>query len=51
MGDRSAARGTTPGGAGEASQEDLNGNYYSILGLYKDNGKENGNYYSIWKLI
>ena len=24
-----------------------NGNYYSILGLYKDNGKENGNYYSV----
>ena len=24
-----------------------NGNYYSILGLYRDNGKENGNYYSI----
>ena len=22
-----------------------NGNYYSILGLYRDNGKENGNYY------
>ena len=21
------------------------GNYYSILGLYRDNGKENGNYY------
>ena len=24
-----------------------NGNYYSILELYRDNGKENGNYYSI----
>ena len=24
-----------------------NGNYYSILGLYRGNGKENGNYYSI----
>ena len=23
-----------------------NGNYYSILGFYRDNGKENGNYYS-----
>ena len=22
-----------------------NGNYYGILGLYGDNGKENGNYY------
>ena len=25
----------------------FNGNYYGILGLYWDNGKENGNYYSI----
>ena len=24
-----------------------NGNYYSILGLYRDNGQENGNCYSI----
>ena len=24
-----------------------NGNYYTILGLYRNNGKENGNYYSI----
>ena len=24
-----------------------NGNYYSILGLYRDNAKENGNYCSI----
>ena len=24
-----------------------NGNYYSILGLYRDDGKPNGNYYSI----
>ena len=23
-----------------------NGNYYSMLGLYGDSGKENGNYYS-----
>ena len=23
------------------------GNYYSILGLYRENGKENGNYYGI----
>ena len=23
------------------------GNYYSILGLYKDNGKANGNYYRV----
>ena len=23
------------------------GSYYSILGLYRDNGKENGSYYSI----
>ena len=23
-----------------------NGNYYSISGLYADNGKENGNYYN-----
>ena len=22
-----------------------NGNYYSMLGLYRDNGKENGNYF------
>ena len=26
------------------------GNYYSILGLYGDNGKENGNYCSILSL-
>ena len=24
-----------------------NGNYYSILGLYRDTGRGNGNYYSI----
>ena len=24
-----------------------NGDYYSILGLYRDNGKENENYYGI----
>ena len=33
------------GGLGANGKE--NGNYYSILGLYRDNGKENGNYYSI----
>ena len=27
--------------------EQENGNYYSILGLYRDIGKENGNYCSI----
>ena len=26
------------------------GNYYSILGLYVDNGKQHGNYYGIWRL-
>ena len=30
--------------------EKKNGNYYSIMGLYRDNGKENGNYYSIMGL-
>ena len=24
-----------------------NGNYCSILGIYRDNGKENGNYYRV----
>ena len=24
------------------------GNYYSILGLNRDNGKEHGNYYNLW---
>ena len=28
-----------------------NGNYQSILGLYRDNGEENGNYYSILGLV
>ena len=26
-------------------------NYYNILGLYRDNGKENGNYYNIYIYI
>ena len=26
-------------------EKKMEGNYYSILGLYGDNGKENGNYY------
>ena len=28
----------------------MDGNYYSILGLYRDNGKENGNYHIILDL-
>ena len=26
-------------------EKKMEGNYYSISGLYGDNGKENGNYY------
>ena len=26
------------------------GNYYSVLGLYRDSGKGNGNYYVCWGL-
>ena len=28
-----------------------NGNYYSILGFYRDNGKENGNYCIIFTML
>ena len=37
-------------GLGDSTRDNgkENGNYYSILGLYRDNGKENGNYYSIF---
>ena len=36
---------TTILGLGFSDNGKENGNYYSILGLYRDNGKENGNYY------
>ena len=35
------------GSWGDILGEWKNGNYYSILGSYRKNGKENGSYYSI----
>ena len=32
---------------GERGIMEKKGNYHSILGLYRDNGKQNGNYHSI----
>ena len=32
-------------------EQPQNGIYYSILGLYRDNGKENGSYYLGFRVL
>ena len=36
-------------GYGHTAKE--NGHYYSILGLYRDNGRENGSYYLGFRVV